>query len=296
MNILMTGSNGLVGSYLWPRFIANGHQVKRLVRREPASDNEYYWDPDTTLDATSLKGVDCVVHLAGESLAEGRWTAEKKARIRDSRVKGTQLLCETIADLPNAPKIFVCASAIGYYGDRGEEILTEESSAGTGFLPDVCKEWEEATNIAKQKGLRVANLRFGLILSSHGGALKKMLPPFRMGLGGKVGSGDQYYSWIAIDDVAGVIDQILKQETLEGPINIVSPNPVRNSEFTKALGKVLRRPTIFPIPAFAARKAFGEMADALLLASVRVHPEKLLSNNYIFRYPEIEGAFDHVIS
>jgi uncharacterized protein len=295
MNILMTGSNGLVGSYLWPRFIASGHQVKRLVRREPASDNEYYWDPDTTLDATSLKGVDAVVHLAGESLAEGRWTAEKKARIRDSRVKGTQLLCETIADLPNAPKILICASAIGYYGDRGEEVLTEASSPGVGFLPDVCKEWEEATNIAKQKGIRVVNLRFGLILSSRGGALKKMLLPFRIGLGGKVGSGDQYYSWIAIDDAAGAIDLALKQETLEGPMNIVSPNPVTNSEFTKALGKAVQRPTIFPMPAFAARAAFGEMADALLLASVRVHPEKLLSNNYIFRYPEIEGTFDHVI-
>jgi uncharacterized protein len=296
MNILMTGSNGLVGSYLWPRFIANGHQVRRLVRREPASDNEYYWDPDTTLDATSLKGIDAVVHLAGETLAKGRWTAEKKAKIRDSRVKGTQLLCETIADLPNPPRILLCASATGYYGDRGQETLTEGSSPGTGFLPEVCREWEEATNIAKQKGLRVANLRFGLILSSRGGALKKMLTPFRMGLGGKVGSGTQYYSWIAIDDAAGAIDHILKQEVLQGPVNIVSPNPVTNSEFTKALGNVLQRPTILPIPAFAARTAFGEMADALLLASTRVHPEKLLSNSYVFRYPEIEGAFHQVIS
>lgn len=295
MNILVTGATGLVGSVLVPHLEAQGHRIRKLVRTEPAADNEFFWDPEETLDMSSLKDLDSVIHLAGESISEGRWTAEKKARIRESRVKGTKLLAGSLAELSHPPKTLICASAMGYYGDRGAEILTEGASPGTGFLPEVCQQWEAAAEPAKEKGIRVVYLRFGLILSSKGGALKKMLPPFKMGVGGKVGSGDQYYSWIAIDDVSGVIDHVLKNESVEGPTNIVSPNPITNLEFTKAIGRVLHRPTLFAIPSTAARLAFGEMADALLLSSTRVHPEKLLATNYVFRYPELEGALHHVI-
>lgn len=295
MNILVTGATGLVGSYLVPRLEAEGHRVRKLVRKEPAAENEFFWNPEETIDMASLRDLDAVIHLAGESISEGRWTPEKKARIRESRVRGTSLLAESLAELTDPPKVLICASAMGYYGDRGAEILTEGASPGTGFLPEVCQQWEAAAEPAKQKGIRVVHLRFGLILSSKGGALKKMLPPFKMGVGGKVGSGNQYYSWIAIDDVAGAIDHALKNESVQGPTNTASPNPVTNRDFTKAVGKVLHRPTLFAMPSTAARIAFGEMADALLLSSTRVHPEKLLATNYVFRYPELEGALRHVI-
>jgi uncharacterized protein (TIGR01777 family) len=296
MHILITGATGLVGSFIVPHLESKGHRIRKLIRTEPQSENEFFWDPEETVDMHSLRGLDAVIHLAGESISEGRWTPQKKARIRDSRVKGTKLLAESLAELSDRPKIMICASAMGYYGDRGAEILAEGASPGTGFLPEVCQEWEAASNPAKEKGIRVVNLRFGLILSSKGGALKKMLPPFKMGAGGKIGSCDQYYSWIAIDDVAGVIDHALFNDSIEGPINTASPNPIPNRDFTKALGNVLRRPTLFPVPATAARLALGEMADALLLSSTRIHPEKLLATNYVFQYPELEGALYHVIA
>ena len=253
------------------------------------------WDPARgSIDAGKLEGVEGVVHLAGEAISE-RWTAEKKARIRDSRVKGTRLLCDTLAQLPTPPKVLVCASAIGYYGDRGAEVLTEESASGVGFLAEVCRAWEGATEPARQKGIRVVNLRFGVVLSTAGGALAKMLPPFRMGMGGILGSGKQYISWITLDDAIGAIRHALLTEPLQGPANAVAPQPVTNEEFTKTLGKVLGRPTLVPLPAFAARLMFGEMANELLLASARVQPAKLRATEYTFRYPDLEAGLRHLL-
>ncbi len=244
---------------------------------------------------SALEGVDAVVHLAGENIAE-RWTAAKKARIRDSRVKGTQLLCETLTRLSSPPKVLVSASAIGYYGDRGEETLTDDSPPGRGFLPEVCRAWEAATEPARQQGLRVVQLRLGVVLSVAGGALAKMLPPFRLGLGGVLGSGRQYMSWIALDDVVGTLQHAVVTDALQGPTNAVAPRAVTNQEFTKTLGKVLGRPTAMPLPAFAARLMFGEMADELLLASARVQPTKLLASGYQFRYPELAEALRHLLA
>ncbi len=297
MNILVTGSTGLVGSALVPFLTTGGHEVIRLVRSQPrAGASEVHWDPATgTVDAGNLEGMDAVVHLAGESIAVGRWTPEKKARIRDSRVKGTRLLCESLARLAQPPKAVVCASAIGYYGDRGEEMLREESVAGAGFLAEVCRDWEAAADAARQRGIRVVHLRIGVVLSRAGGALAQMLFPFRMGLGGKIGSGKQYLSWIAIDDLIGVNLHALTSDTLQGPVNAVAPNPVTNLEFTRTLGRVLARPTLFPMPAFAARLAFGEMADELLLASTRVEPVRLSATGYRFHHPQLEGALRHLL-
>lgn len=296
MHILVTGSSGLIGSALVPSLRTGGHQVTRLIRSQPKGEEmALRWDPQAgSLDAKSLEGVDAVVHLAGENIAE-RWTSEKKTRIRDSRVKSTRLLSDTLARLERPPKVLVCASAIGYYGDRAAEVLTEESPPGGGFLAGVCQAWEEAAEPVRQKGLRVVNLRFGMVLSSAGGALAKMLPPFRLGLGGALGSGRQYVSWIAIDDAVGAIQHALATEALQGPANAVAPQAVTNQEFTKALGTVLGRPTVLPMPAFAARLMFGEMADEVLLASAHVQPTKLLSTGYVFRYPNLGVALRHVL-
>jgi uncharacterized protein (TIGR01777 family) len=274
-----------------------GHEVWSLVRRTPKEGaREIAWDPLKGIDDVSgLEGADAVVHLAGENIAEGRWTDEKKARIRESRVVGTRVLSEALAGLESPPKSFLCASAIGFYGDRGEEVLTEESAPGEGFLPDVCREWEAAARPAVERGLRVVYLRFGVILSAEGGALGKMLTPFKMGVGGKIGSGEQYMSWITLDDVIGVIKHALTDESLSGPVNVVAPAPVTNLQFTKAIGRVLSRPTIFAVPAFAARLAFGEMADAALLASERVEPARLTKSGYVFQHPELEGALRQLL-
>ena len=297
MRILVSGSHGLVGSALMPCLTAAGHRVTRLVRSKPRpGEAEIYWDPaGGKIDASSLEGFDAVVHLAGDSIASGRWTAEKKARIRESRVPATRLLAGSLAGLARPPRVLVSASAVGYYGNRGEEVLTERSAPGSDFLAAVCGEWEAATQPAARKDTRVVNLRIGVVLSATGGALAKMLPPFKMGVGGKIGDGKQYLSWIAIDDLAAVILRALETETLTGPVNGVSPNPVTNAQFTRALGRVLKRPTIFPMPVFAARLAFGEMADALLLASQRVEPAKLVAMGYEFRFPELEGAFRYLL-
>ena len=295
LHILVTGSTGFVGSALVPFLAASGHRVTRLVRAIPPPGNaEVQWDPKAgVLDAARLEGLDAVVHLTGENIATGRWTAEKKAKIRDSRVGGTRVLCDSLAGLKQPPKVMVCASATGYYGDRGDELLTEESTSGTGFLAGVCREWEAAAKPAVQKGIRVVHLRFGMVLSGAGGALAKLLPPFRMGLGGVLGTGRQYISWIALDDLLGVIAHALTTEALQGPVNAVTPNPVTNQEFTRTLGWLLSRFTVFPIPAAAARLAFGEMADEVLLASQRVQPTRLLATGYRFRYPDLEGALRH---
>jgi len=238
---------------------------------------------------------DAVVHLAGENIAAGRWTERQKARIRDSRVKGTRLLCDLLARYSPPPKALVCASAVGYYGDRGDEILKEESASGSDFLSDVCGEWEAATQTAVERGIRVVNLRIGVVLSPLGGALAKMLTPFKLGAGGVIGSGRQYMSWIALDDAVRAFHFALTNQSLHGPVNAVAPNAVTNRDFTRTLGRVLSRPTVFPMPAFAARLAFGEMADALLLASTRVQPARLLAGGFTFRYPDLEGALRHLL-
>jgi hypothetical protein len=297
MNVLITGSSGLVGSALAPLLTSGGHRVIRLVRSEAgAGEGRVLWDPEAgTIDTASLEGLDTVVHLAGESIAAGRWTAAQKARILESRVKGTRLLAETLAGLSQRPKALVSASAVGYYGDRGDEVLREESPSGTGFLPEVCRQWEAESAPAAQAGIRVVHLRFGMILSPAGGALQRLLLPFRLGLGGRLGGGQQFMSWMALDDAVGAIHHALTTEELRGPANAVSPGAVRNREFTRTLGRVLGRPTIFPLPAFAARLAFGRMADELLLASQRAEPARLLASGYQFRFPELEGALRHLL-
>jgi uncharacterized protein (TIGR01777 family) len=297
MKVLITGSTGLVGTRLVDLLKSKGHEIVRLVRSTPNDlAAEVYWNPEQgTLNATELEGLDAVVHLAGESIAEGRWTDEKKKRIRESRIKGTTLLSETLAKLKQKPEVLVSASAVGFYGSRGDENLDEQSASGSDFLAEVCREWELATQPAARAGVRVVNLRFGVILSDAGGALPKMLFPFRMGVGGKLGSGQQYISWIAIDDAVGAIEHALTNNTLRGPVNVVAPGAVTNHDFTKMLGRVLSRPTIFPVPTFAARLVFGEMADATLLSSQRVEPARLKESGYTFKYPELEGALKHVL-
>jgi uncharacterized protein (TIGR01777 family) len=297
MNILVTGASGLIGTALVSSLASSSHEVTRLVRGQPTSGGKTArWDPMAgTIETGAIEGVDAVVHLAGENIA-ARWTSAKKAKIRDSRVKGTQLLCETLTRLSSPPKTLVSASAIGYYGDRGDAILTEDSAPGRGFLSEVCRAWEAATEPAQQHGIRVVQLRLGVVLSANGGALAKILPPFRLGLGGVLGSGQHYMSWIALDDAVGAIQHAIVTDALQGPTNAAAPRGVTNQEFTKTLGKVLGRPTAIPLPAFAARLMFGEMADEVLLASARIQPTKLVASGYQFRYPELEGALRHVLS
>jgi uncharacterized protein len=299
MRVAITGSTGLVGSEVVAVLSASGHEVVRLVRRVPAPGEKAVlrWDPvKREVDAAGLEGFDAVLHLAGENVGSGRWTAARKAAIRDSRVNGTRLLCDTLAGLARPPKTLVCASAIGIYGDRGEDALTEESPAAAGFLPEVCREWEAASGAAARKGIRVVVLRIGMVLSAKGGALSRMLPLFRAGLGGVIGNGRQYVSWVALDDLPLIFLHALRCGDLRGPVNAVAPRPVTNREFTEALGKVLSRPTPLPVPAFALRLAVGpEMADALLLASARVLPRRLEETGYRFRFPELPAALGHLL-
>jgi len=297
MNILVTGSTGMIGSALIEDLKSNGHRITRLVRSPlPSNEPAVQWNPDTgSLNASEIEGCEAAVHLAGESIAGGRWTAEKKKRIRDSRIKGTRLLSETLAKLAKPPQVLVCASAMGYYGDRGDEILREQSAAGTGFLPEVCQQWETAADPARQKGIRVVHLRFGLVLSPKGGALAKMLLPFKLGAGGIIGDGKQFWSWISLNDVIGAIRHALTTASVEGPVNVVAPAAVTNHEFTKTLGRVLSRPTVFPMPAFVARLALGEMAEALLLSSARLEPARLLTTGYRFHHSELESALKDLL-
>lgn len=296
MKVLITGATGLIGRQLAPLLSTQGYEVFRLVRREPTEANDIPWNPATgMLHPARLEGLDAVVHLAGENIAGARWTDAMKERIRSSRVDSTRLLCQTLSELKRKPKTLVCASAIGYYGDRGSEQLAEGSARGEGFLPEVCEAWENACEPARQAGLRVVNLRIGVVLSSRGGALAKMLMPFRCGLGGVIGDGRQYMSWIAIDDVAGAIYHCLTRGELSGPVNATAPNPASNYEFTKTLGGVLRRPTVMPMPAFAVRLAFGQMGEELLLSSTRVAPQQLQQTAYQFRFPTLEGALRHLL-
>lgn len=297
MKVAVTGSSGFVGSALVPFLTTGGHEVVRFVRRAPRAPDEARWDPEagTIIDARGLEGADAVVHLAGESIAEGRWSEAKKARLRSSRIGPTRLLAQTLAGLGRKPKVFISASAIGYYGNRGDVVVTERDAPADDFLGRLSVEWERATEPAASAGIRVVRLRTGIVLSPVGGALGKLLPLFRMGLGGVVGPGTQYMSWIALDDLLGVIHHSLDRDDLAGPVNAVAPEPVTNRVFTTTLGRLVRRPTIVSLPAFALRAAFGEMADATLLASTRVQPERLLATGYRFRFPDLEGALRHLL-
>jgi uncharacterized protein (TIGR01777 family) len=295
MNVLVSGSSGLVGSALRQKLQSGSDKVVRLVRGDSGSDSILWSPSEQTIDAEKLEGFDAVVHLAGENIASGRWTAARKQRILDSRVQGTQLLASTLAKLEQPPRVLVSASATGFYGNRGDESLDEHSEPGDGFLADVCRAWEKATEPASEAGIRVVHLRFGIILSPEGGALKNMLLPFRLGAGGRVGSGTQYWSWISLPDVVGVIQHAIENQDLSGPVNAVSPQPVTNAEFTRVLGKVLRRPTIFPMPAAAAKMALGQMAQDLLLSSTRVYPKVLEESGYTFQDPDLSGALTQLL-
>lgn len=297
MKVLVSGSSGLIGSALVPVLRARGNEVRRLVRKKGRlAADEAAWDPAAgKIDKAALEGCDVIVHLAGENVAGGRWTAKRKAEIRNSRVQSTQLLVEAVLGLKRPPRTLAAASAIGFYGDRGSQQLEEDAAPGAGFLAELCREWEASTEPAQQAGIRVANLRIGVVLSAEGGALSAVLPIFRFGLGGVIGEGTQYVSWIAIDDVVGAIQHVLASEHLKGPVNVVAPNPVTNREYTSALGAVLGRPTLLPLPAMAARLMFGEMADELLLSSARVHPQQLLASGYEFHFPLLADALRHVL-
>ena len=290
MKILITGSSGLIGSAVIEKLQQESCEILRLVRVK-SETSDPVWDPEKGLiDKDRLTGIDAVIHLAGENIAAGRWTASKKARILDSRVQGTKLIAETIAALEPTPKVMISASATGYYGNREDEILDEQSRPGTVFLADVCKQWEQAADPARSAGIRVVHIRTGMVLSSKGGALPKMLRPFKIGLGGVIGSGRQYMSWIAIDDEVSAIWHILNNHHISGPVNLVSPTPVTNREFTKTIGKVIKRPTLFPVPGIALRTILGEMAGELLLSSTRAIPKRLLESGFEFKYAGLEQA------
>jgi hypothetical protein len=274
-----------------------GHTCTALVRRAPIGD-EVQWEPGSPLDPQKLASFDAIVHLAGRSIT-GRWTEKFKREVRESRVRGTQNLATAAAESfrkTGMPRTFLAASAIGYYGNRGDDDLTEDSPPGSGFLAEVCEEWEAAAHTAEAAGIRVVNIRIGVVLAKHGGALTAMLPAFRLGLGGPVGNGRQFMSWVTLDDVVGTFLFALDNENVRGPVNAVAPQPVRNTEFVHVLGKVLRRPTVFPLPAFVVRAIFGEMGDALLLASAKVRPTKLEAAGYTFYHPELNGALQSILS
>jgi uncharacterized protein (TIGR01777 family) len=295
MRIIISGASGLIGSALVRAAVDRGHSVIPLVRKR-GLQSSIYWNPDEgVIDSTNLEGADGVVHLAGESIASGRWTAARKARILNSRVKGTELLASALAAMKRRPSVLVSASAIGFYGDAGDSILREDSPPGSDFLAHVCREWERATARASDAGIRVVHLRTGLVLAKHAGALPRMALPFKLLVGGKIGSGQQYMSWIDLRDEVQVILHCLQTDSIRGPLNSVAPAPVRNIEFTKTLGRVLSRPTLFPLPALAARVILGEMADALLLSSQRVEPAKLLSSGYSFQEMNLENALRQIL-
>lgn len=300
MKVLITGSSGLIGSATIPFLIGGGAEVVRLVRPGSSSvaglAGEFAWDPSAgTIEESRLESLDAVIHLSGENIGARRWTQTQKRRLIDSRITGTQLLSGSLARLKHPPKVLLSASAVGYYDDQGEEWVDEGSSPGRGFLADLVRQWEAATTAATQRGIRVVHMRFGMVLAPSGGVLARMLTPFRLGLGGRIGSGRQYQSWIAMDDVLGAFRHLLEHAELSGAVNVTSPNPVTNSEFTESLGRAISRPTLAPLPAFVARLALGEMADELLLKGARVRPTKLLDNGYTFLYPHLEGALRHLL-
>jgi uncharacterized protein len=292
--ILVSGASGPIGDALLPSLGSSGCTVVRLVRGATTGEEQISWDPAVPLVPEAVSGFDAVIHLAGEGVF-GRWTAEKKSRIRDSRVVGTFNLSSALAQTEEKPRVFICGSAIGYYGNRGDETLREESAPGKGFLAEVCQDWEEATTPAVQADIRTAHIRTGVVLSPKGGALGAMLPPFKMGLGGRTGSGQQWMSWIDVRDVVGAIHHILKNDLIQGAVNMVSPKPLRNAEFAKMLASVLSRPAVFPLPAFAVKLIFGQMGEEMLLGSQKVEASKLISTGYPFRYRELRASLESIL-
>jgi uncharacterized protein len=293
--ILISGASGPIGSALLRSVQLRGAEVTRLVRNSTASKDQLVWDPARPLSPDSVSGFDAVIHLAGESIV-GRWTAAKKRRIIESRTQGTGHLSEAVAKASPPPGVFISASAIGFYGSRGDEILREDSPSGEGFAAEVCREWEAAAQPAAKAGIRTAQMRIGVVMSAEGGALPKMLPAFRMGLGGKLGSGRQWWTWVSVRDVVGAIEHVLDHESLSGPVNTVAPNPVTNAEFTRILASAIHRPAIFPMPAFAVRLVFGEMGEELFLGSQRVEPAKLAASGYQFQHPELKIALKEILN
>ena len=290
--IAVTGASGLVGRELVPTLRRNRYEVLRVVRRAPRAEGEVRWDPDGgTIDREAMRGVAGVIHLAGDNVASGRWTQAKKAKIRESRVRGTALLAGALAELSPKPRVLVSASAIGYYGARGNEVLDETASQGSGFLASVCGEWEAAAAPAREAGIRVVHPRIGVVLAPKGGALAKMKMPFLLGVGGRIGDGSQYMSWITLEDLVSALVFALKRDELEGPVNFVSPTPVTNADFTAALGRVLRRPTAIPVPKFALRLGVGaDMANEMLLAGARVVPSSLHVHGFRWEHTSLEPA------
>jgi uncharacterized protein len=300
--ILVSGVSGPIGAALLPSLRAGGSSVVRLVRGTATGgargaaehDGQIPWDPAQPISPDAVSGFNAVIHLAGESII-GRWTAAKKQKIHESRVAGTSNLAQALANTKVKPRVFISSSAIGYYGNRGDEILKEESAAGTGFLPDVCREWEVATEAAAKAGIRTVQIRTGIVLSTAGGALAKMLMPFKLGVGGIVGSGLQWMSWIDVQDMVGAIQHVVKTDQLRGPVNLVAPTPVRNAEFTKTLASVLSRPAIFPMPAFMVKLIFGEMGETVLLGSQRVEPAQLVASGYSFQFRELQNSMNAML-
>ena len=298
MRVLITGASGLIGKALQKSFAEKGYEMLLASRSEPKDARSVQWNPDsgfTDAALEKLEGLNGVIHLAGESISAIRWTDEKKKAIRDSRVFGTRSMIEAFDKLERKPTTFISGAAIGYYGDRGDEVLTESSPAGKTFLADISKEWEAESRRAEDLGIRTVLLRTGIVLSKDGGALTTMMMPFKLGVGGVVGSGKQWMSWISLDDVVAIINFALENESVRGAINVVAPNPVTNEEFTKTLGTVLYRPTFLPLPEFAVHMVFGEMGDALLLDSTRVAPKRLLDAGYEFKFTDLKAALEHAV-
>lgn len=295
MRVLVTGASGLIGSALLKSLRTDGQQAIALVRRPARDENEIEWDP-AAVNAQPFEGADAVVHLAGESLVSGRWSAESKRRITESRVAVTRNVAESIAAAERKPPVLVTASGVGAYGNRGDEVLTENSGYGSGFVAQLARDWEAANEPAARAGVRTVQLRIGVVVSGDGGALPRMALPFRLGLGGRVGNGRQWMSWITVDDVVRLVRFAIENDNLSGPVNAVAPNPGTNAEFTRVLARVLRRPAIFPVPAFVLRLLAGEVADELLLASNRAVPEKALAAGFRFEYPELEAALRHAFT
>ncbi len=292
--ILVSGASGPIGAALVPALKAGGATVTRLVRSSAGGADQIAWDPSRPLSPDLVSGFDAVIHLAGESIV-GRWTAAKKRRILDSRTQGTGHLAEAAAKASPLPRLFISASAVGFYGSRGDEVLREDSSSGEGFAAEICRQWEAAARPAAKAGIRTAQMRIGVVMSADGGALPEMLTPFRLGLGGRLGNGRQWWPWVSVRDVVGAIRYVLDHESLSGPVNTVAPNPVSNAEFTRILASVLKRPALFPMPAFAVRLLFGEMGIELFLGSQRVEPAKLVGSGYQFQHPELKNALEEIL-
>jgi hypothetical protein len=296
--ILVSGASGPIGTALLPSLKSAGAAIARLVRKDAKysapDEQQIPWDPRQSIAPEAVSGFDAVIHLAGESIV-GRWTDAKKREIRDSRVSGTSTLAQALSSANQKPQVFISGSAIGYYGDRGDEVLNEQSSRGTGFLSEVCVGWEASARPATDAGIRTVLMRTGIVLSRNGGALAKMLTPFKLGVGGKVGNGRQWMSWIDVRDMVGAIHFMLQNDSLVGPVNVVAPNPVRNAEFTKTLATVLSRPAIFPVPAFAVKLGFGEMGETALLGSQRVEPRQLINSGYAFQFNDLRASLGHLL-